>query len=133
MVSTPHHVSILLSGIICGMILFQSAIVAPIVFKNLDGENAKVFLRSLFPKLFITCAFLGLISLLQIVVWGEPSNASYIVTLITIIAMGVCYTIVPATNRARDAGDHQRFARFHKVSVYLTMLVLIANLGWIYI
>ena len=133
MVSTPHHVSILLSGIVCGMIIFQSAIVAPIVFKNLDSEDAKVFLRTLFPKLFVTCACLGLVSLFQLTLWGEPSNTSYIVTLITIIAMGVCYTIVPATNRARDAGDHQRFARLHKVSVYLTMLVLLANLGWIYI
>ena len=115
------------------MILFQSAIVAPIVFKNLEGEHAKVFLRSLFPKLFVTCAVLGLISLCQFALWGEPSGYAYAVPLITIIAMVTCYTIVPATNRAKDAGDHQQFARLHKVSVYLTMSVLLANLGWIYL
>ena len=133
MVAIPHQISILLSGIICGMILFQSAIVAPIVFKNLDGDNAKVFLRSLFPKLFIVCALLGFISLVQHALFGEPSSSSYAVTLTTMISMGICYTIVPATNQARDAGDHKQFSRLHKVSVYLTMMVLIANLGWIYV
>ena len=133
MASTSYQVSVLISGIICGMILFQSAVVAPVVFKSLDGEQAKVFLRSLFPKLFIICAVLGALSLLQSVFWGEPSTSSYGVTLMTIIAMGVCYAIVPATNRARDDGNQKRFAQLHRVSVYLTMSVLLVNLGWIYV
>ena len=128
MVST----SILISGIICGMILFQSAIVAPIVFKNLESEQAKVFLRTLFPRLFVVCAFLGLTSLFFSTYWGKTSVASYVVTVTTFVAMTICYTIVPATNRARDAENHQQFAKLHKVSVYLTMTVLLINLGWIY-
>ena len=128
MVST----SVLISGIICGMILFQSAIVAPIVFNRLDGEQAKVFLRTLFPRLFIICAFLGLISLLVSLYRGKVSVASYVVTVTTFVAMITCYIIVPATNRARDAKNHQQFAMLHRVSVYLTMTVLLANLGWIY-
>ena len=40
----------LLSGVISGMILFQTAIVAPVVFTTLDAENASKFLRKIFPR-----------------------------------------------------------------------------------
>ncbi|MAD61889.1 MAG: hypothetical protein CMH49_10335 [Myxococcales bacterium] len=132
--STSHNISILLSGLICGMILFQSAIVAPIVFKKLDGDQAKVFLRTLFPRLFKLCAFLGLISLGQLLVWSGAAilSASHIVALLTVIAMGTCNALVPATNLARDEGNQDKFDKLHKVSVYLTMFVLISNLSWIY-
>ena len=48
----------LLSGVISGMILFQTAIVAPVVFTTLDVENASKFLRkinnlSVIPHMFV--------------------------------------------------------------------------------
>ena len=43
---------ILISGLVCGLIIFQSAFVAPTVFRDLPEESRPVILRSLFPKLF---------------------------------------------------------------------------------
>ncbi|MEC8000602.1 MAG: DUF4149 domain-containing protein, partial [Pseudomonadota bacterium] len=54
---------ILLSGLICGAIVFQTSIIAPSVFKTLDADNASPFLRTIFPKLFVMIAFLSAIGL----------------------------------------------------------------------
>ena len=50
---------ILLSGLICGVILFQTAIIAPSIFKVLSPDNAGPFLRTIFPKLFMFVALLS--------------------------------------------------------------------------
>ena len=50
----------LLSGVISGMILFQTAIVAPVVFSTLDAENASKFLRKIFPRFFMVIFILGI-------------------------------------------------------------------------
>ena len=43
----------LINGVICGIILLQTFVVAPSVFKSLGEKHAGPFLRSLFPKFFI--------------------------------------------------------------------------------
>ena len=49
---------IFLSGLISGMIIFQSALVAPTIFKVIPENKAGPFLRSIFPKLFLTIALI---------------------------------------------------------------------------
>jgi hypothetical protein len=46
-------VPVLLSGISAGVILFQTAIIAPSVFIGLGPDHAGPFLRKVFPKFFI--------------------------------------------------------------------------------
>jgi hypothetical protein len=41
--------------------------------------------------------------------------------------------MVGATNKARDNGDDKLFATLHRISVVLTMSVLLTNLLWIFI
>ena len=52
---------ILISGLVCGLIIFQSAFVAPTVFRDLPEESRPIILRSLFPKLFKSITLAGII------------------------------------------------------------------------
>ena len=124
------NIQILISGLICGVILFQTAIVAPSVFKILKPENAGPFLRSIFPKLFMFVAFLSSAGLIFSLVSG--TDISIYVYAFSLIFMSICYFIVPMTNQARDSGDDKTFRNLHTISVVLTMLVLISNLGWMF-
>lgn len=120
------NIPLLLSGIISGMILFQSAIVAPSVFKILSEKNAGPFLRVIFPKLFLATTSLGCIQLLFS--YFLISLNVFIIGLITSILMATCYLIIPSTNKARDEGDNKKFSRLHSISVSFTLIVLISNL-----
>ncbi len=124
------NIQILISGLICGVILFQTAIIAPSVFKILKPENAGPFLRSIFPKLFMFVAFLSSAGLILSLI--SDSVITIYVYAFSLIFMTICYYIVPMTNQARDSGDDKRFRNLHTISVVLTMLVLISNLGWIF-
>ena len=124
------NIQILISGLICGVILFQTAIVAPSVFKILKPENAGPFLRSIFPKLFMFVAILSSTGLILSLISG--TDISIYVCAFSLIFMSICYYIVPMTNQARDSGDDKTFRNLHTISVVLTMLVLISNLGWMF-
>ena len=124
------NIQILISGLICGVILFQTAIIAPSVFKILKPENAGPFLRSIFPKLFMFVAILSSAGLILSLISG--TDISIYVYAFSLIFMSICYYIVPMTNQARDSGDDKTFRNLHTISVVLTMLVLISNLGWMF-
>ena len=126
-----ENIQILISGLICGVILFQTAIIAPSIFKIFSAEDAGPFLRTIFPKLFMLVATLSLIALILSFVSGI--KLSLYVYSFTFIFMLICYHIVPITNKARDDGNNKKFNRLHTVSVVLTMLVLILNLGWLFL
>ena len=120
-------IAILVSGIVAGAILFHTSIIAPTVFKTLGAPEAKVFLRTVFPKLFNMLVVLGFI---MIVLFFLGMGNIY-VALITIILPFMCGILVPATNKARDEGNTKMFRNLHTVSVVLTVIVLLSNLTWI--
>ena len=124
------NLQILISGLICGVILFQTSIIAPSIFKVLSPDNAGPFLRTIFPKLFM---FVAVLSLAGFVLSLISSNTSGLIVFFgSLLFMLICYYIVPMTNRARDAGNDNAFKRLHTVSVVLTMIVLLSNLLWIF-
>ena len=119
----------LLSGIISGMILFQTAVVASVVFTTLDSENASKFLRKIFPRFFLIIFFSGVVGLLISFLYNNIHG--YTVYGITSLAMIISYLVVPATNKARDENKSTTFRRLHTVTVVLTLFTLLANLSWI--
>ena len=120
-------IAILLSGIAAGAILFHTSIVAPTVFKVLGPPEAKVFLRTVFPKLFNMLVALGFIMLILFFI----GMGNIYVAITTISLPFICGRLIPATNRARDEGDTKMFRNLHTVSVVLTIIVLLSNLAWI--
>ncbi len=119
----------LLSGVISGMILFQTAIVAPVVFTTLDAENASKFLRKIFPRFFMVIFILGIIALIVSSVF--LSIQGIVIAAVTAISMIISYLVVPATNKARDKDRSTAFRRLHTLTVVLTLFTLLANLSWI--
>jgi len=124
---------ILISGLVCGFILFQSTFVAPTVFRDVPVESRALILRSLFPKLFKSMTSAGLIFVIITFFQGPSSMIPYLVGTITLTAGFVCNSIVGKTNQARDEGDGKLFANLHRISVILTMSVLVVNLFWIFL
>ena len=124
------NLQILISGLICGVILFQTAVIAPSIFKVLSPDNAGPFLRTIFPKLFMFVAVLSGVGF--VLSFISSNNTGLVVFFGSLLFMLICYYIVPMTNRARDAGNDNAFKRLHTVSVVLTMIVLLSNLLWIF-
>ncbi|MAM98504.1 MAG: hypothetical protein CMF91_01265 [Candidatus Marinimicrobia bacterium] len=116
---------ILISGLIIGIILYQSSIVAITVFKNLDEKNTSIFLRKIFPQFFKAIIFLNAASL--ILSFFSFSIIKIIVSFSSIILALICLKIIPETNKAADEKNQKKFKNLHTLSVLSTMLILIMN------
>ena len=124
---------ILISGISAGVILFQSFVVASSIFKVLPEDNAGILLRNLFPKFFLFLAALALAALIIGLVYGLEFFPLVFMQLANFIFFVICYSLIPATNRARDEDNKKRFGILHTVSVLLTLFALIINLSLVFL
>lgn len=123
---------LILSGIISGSIIFQTVIIAPSVFKLLEVNDVRNLLRHILPRLFTFLSIIGLISITCNLVLGVTIYIQYLVSALSFIIPSMCYLIIPETNKAKDSGDEKKFDMLHKISVILTMVLLLINLSWLF-
>ena len=116
----------LLSGIIVGMIILQSTIIAPTIFTTLEQDNAGKLIRNIFPKLFKFIALLSLIMIINSFV-VETSPFLKIIYFTTFLLMTINFLIIPATNKSRDEGNDKKFKLLHSLSVLTTILILLVH------
>ena len=124
---------ILISGISAGVILFQSFVVASSIFKVLPEDNAGILLRNLFPKFFLFLAALSLTGLAVGLVYSLEFFPLIFMQFVNFIFFVICYSLIPATNKARDEDNKKTFGMLHTVSVLLTLLALIINLSLVFL
>jgi len=120
------ELAILLAGASLGIIVFQSAVLAPLVFSQLKDGSSGPFLRALFPRFFLILAALGLGSALSSYL-GDFDLGVVLGATALFLAL-VAYALIPGTNRARDQGRKKAFKLLHLASVLLTLGIGIINL-----
>ncbi len=127
------------AGTWTGAIVFQSAVVAPAVFVDLDEAAARSFLRTLFPRFFrlgLVCGALMLAALLGLGVaagWTATTIVLAAMTSVMIVLEAISLALVPHINAARDAGQagEARFTRLHRTSVLLTVVILLLGIAFL--
>ena len=124
------EVLILFSGLIVGVIIFQSLIIAPTVFKVLEVDKAGIFLRKIFPRFFILIMVCSALMLILVALSGSSDKTRFILPAANLVFSGVSYLVIPATNLARDDGEERKFKILHSMTVVLTLLMLMLNIAW---
>ena len=121
-----HHY---FAGMSVGIILLQTAIIAPSMVKTLSREDFGRSIRTIWPKFFLLVAATGMGGLGSLLTSSSATLIQYGIAGATLLLPLICFAIIPATNRATDSGDDATFKRLHLVSVLLTVIVLVVNLG----
>lgn len=101
-----------------GMVLYSFGFAA-FLFSALPSESAGPLLRKAFPHFY---AFVLVMSLLGAGFAG-PLNveAASLLLLIALTTLATRQVLMPAINRATDAGAKQRFKLLHSLSVIITL------------
>jgi len=115
------------SGIIVGVIIFQTGFITRTVFNHLDEANTKIFLRAIFPKFFLLLTFLGFAYLLMSSYYHPGINKNFILGCINTALPTACYMLTPVINNAKDNDEKSKFRGLHFVTVFFTLIVLIFN------
>ena len=119
-------VSAFLSGLISGIIMLQSFVIAPTVFNVFSETEARAFLRSIFPKFFLC---IGLFSLTSLCFSLITNLGGWITALgaFSLAAATTSYLLIPTLNRFRDTAETTKFSILHTFTVTLTLAILIVN------
>ena len=122
------HLPLFITGIISGLIIYQSAMIAPSINKLLSTQDASTYLRFIWPKFFLIIAFLSIVGGILIQFSNQDQSFAKIVFIVSFLLMFICFFAVPFMNDARDFGKQSLFFILHAASMIFTLLVLIINL-----
>ena len=126
------NIIILFSGATVGLILFQTIVIAPTFFKNLEIKNSRKLLRIIFPKFFIFIVLINLTSIFISVIGGINYKIISTLAAITLIAT-LCYFLIPATNKSSDDNNKKKFKLLHSISVISTLIILLLCISQIFL
>ena len=127
-----YNLELIVSGIICGIILLQTSVIAPIIFRYLDQNQTRDLLRAIFPKFFLFILLLASLSLVIGILDSVKFDIQTIIASLTVVLSILCYIIIPSTNKAKDKNNQKKFKFLHNVSVISTVIILITNLSLVF-
>ena len=128
MIQILKHIPLLISGVIAGIILYQSLIIAPSINKLLSAQDASLYLRFIWPKFFLIIALISLICGLILIYFNPDQNTAKIFSFVSFFLMVVCYIMIPFMNESKDSGNDTLFIILHAGSMILTLITLIINM-----
>ena len=122
-----NELGLLLNALLLGIMTSFMVVTSPAVFKTLDGEYSKKFLRFIFPRLFNFCFLISLFIFLSFalgdfifgMIFGMAIALSFLINT---------YVLTPRINKMRDlmleghSGSEKGFKNLHVTSVLLYLL-----------
>ena len=120
---------LVLSGVISGIIIYQSLLIAPSVNKLLSNQDASLYLRYIWPKFFIVVGILSLLCFVFISIFNSNQSIAKILSILSAFLMLICYFAIPFMNQAKDSLNESLFIILHSGSIILTILTLLMNLS----
>ena len=120
-----EQISIYLIAMIFGIMLFFSFVIAPVVFTTLDEDNARKFIRRIFPFYYNVNLGLSLIVLLTFIFLGKLGLDFYLILVITLLFATSNYLLMPLINKYRDEKQDKKFKYSHFISVLINFVQII--------
>ena len=114
-----------LTAAILGIMVFFSFVVAPVTFTSLNEENARKFIRKIFP--FYYKVNFGLCTLVTLTyLFQKIFNINfYLILFVTILFFVSNYILMPLINKYRDNNQEKKFKYLHFTSVVINFVQII--------
>ena len=108
-----------------GMMIFFSCVLAPMIFKILDAENAGKFVRKIFPYYyFVNLIFLSIAVILFIII-SSLGLSFYITLSLAISFVFAQFILMPIINKFKDNNEEKKFKYAHGLSVVINFVQMI--------
>ena len=119
------QISVYLTSMILGIMLFFSFVIAPVVFTTLDENNARKFIRRIFPFYYNVNLAISFVVLLTFLFLSKLGIDFYLILLITILFATSNYLLMPLINKYRDENQDKKFKYSHFISVVINFFQMI--------
>ena len=120
-----EQISIIITAAILGIMVFFSFVVAPVTFTSLNEENARKFIRKIFPFYYKVNFFLSLFITSIYLIQKFFNLDFYLILLVTILFFVSNYILMPLINKYRDNNQEKKFKYLHFTSVVINFVQII--------
>ena len=120
-----NQLTIYLTSIILGIMLFFSFIVAPVTFTTLDEKNARKFIRKIFPYYYIVNFVISFLVLILFIYMKMFSLNFYLMLVITLLFALSNFLLMPLINKFRDNNQEKKFKFSHLISVLINFFQMV--------
>ncbi|MFN5511650.1 MAG: DUF4149 domain-containing protein [Burkholderiales bacterium] len=123
-----HSLAVLATALLFGGMTLFSFGFAAILFSALPVTLARSTLRKTFPWFYLFV--LATAALAALLWWSNDTLSGVVMAAVALTTIPLRQYLMPAINRATDAGQRKRFNWLHRASVLVT-LAHIAVTGWL--
>ena len=120
-----QQISIYLTSIILGIMLFFSFVVAPVTFTALNEENARKFIRKIFPYYYNVNLTISVLVLILFIILKIFSLDFYLILSVAVLFAVSNFILMPLINKFRDERQDKQFKQSHFVSVVINFVQMI--------
>ena len=120
-----EQISFYLTSMILGIMLFFSFVIAPVVFTTLDENNARKFIRRIFPFYYNVNLGISFIVLITFILLSKIGVDFYLILAITVLFATSNYLLMPLINKYRDERQDKKFKYSHFLSVLINFVQMI--------
>ena len=119
------QLSIYLTCIILGIMLFFSFVVAPVTFTALDEENARKFIRKIFPYYYTVNLAISILVIILFIILEIFSLDFYLIFSVAVLFAVSNFILMPLINKFRDEKYDKKFKQSHFISVVINFVQMI--------
>ena len=125
MIEIITKLSVYMTSIIFGIMLFFSFVVAPVTFTALNEENARKFIRKIFPYYYNVNLAISSFVLIFFIFLKIFSLDFYLILSVAILFAVSNFILMPLINKFRDEKQDKKFKQSHFVSVVINFVQII--------
>ena len=116
------NISLYITSIILGIMIFFSFVVAPVAFSSLNKESYSAFIRKIFPYYYLINLVLSVVVILIFIYLDIFEIKFYLISLTAILFFISNYLLMPLINKFSDQNLQQKFKYSHLLSVILNFI-----------
>ena len=120
-----EQINVYLTSMILGIMLFFSFVIAPVVFTTLDENNARKFIRRIFPFYYNVNLGISFIVLITFILLSKIGFDFYLILAIALLFAISNYLLMPLINKYRDEKQDKKFKYSHFISVLINFIQMI--------
>ena len=120
-----QQISIYLTSIILGIMLFFSFVVAPVTFTALNEENARKFIRTIFPYYYTVNLAISILVLILFITLKIFCLDFYLILSVAVLFTVSNFVLMPMINKFRDERQDKKFKQSHFASVVINFVQMI--------
>ncbi len=114
-----------LASAVLGIMVFFSFVVAPVTFSALNEENARKFIRKIFPYYYTVNLAICISVLVIFIILNVFSLDFYLILSVAILFALSNFLLMPLINKFRDENQNKKFKRSHFISVVINFVQMI--------